>query len=132
MPLAFSSNAGLESEVIFAGYGFNINDDSLKWNDYKDIDVKGKWVMILRADPEPDNTKSPLSQFSSDRDKALAGKRYGSCRCSSGFRSCIRSDRILLNHLMHEGFSVDIPVLRIKREVADIILSKSENNNCSS
>ncbi len=26
-----------------------------------------------------------------------------------------------------EGYSVDIPVLRIKREVADVILSKSKN-----
>ena len=60
MPLAFSSNSGLESEVVFAGYGFNINGDSLKWNDYKDIDVKGKWVMILRADPETENPKSLL------------------------------------------------------------------------
>ena len=63
MPLAFSSNAGLESEVVFAGYGFNINSDSLKWNDYNGIDVKGKWVMILRGDPETENTKSPFIRF---------------------------------------------------------------------
>ena len=60
MPLSFSSDGSLEAEVIFAGYGFNINSDSLKWNDYNGIDVKGKWVMILRADPEAENTKSPL------------------------------------------------------------------------
>ena len=77
MPLAFSSNSGLESEVIFAGYGFNINNDSLKWNDYNGIDVKGKWVMILRADPEPENTISPFIPFSGDRDKALLAKDMG-------------------------------------------------------
>jgi hypothetical protein len=36
MPLAFSSNTELESNVVFAGYGFNISADSLKWNDYND------------------------------------------------------------------------------------------------
>ena len=77
MPLSFSSNGNLESEVIFAGYGFNINTDSIKWNDYRDIDVKGKWVMILRADPEAENTKSPYIPYSGDRDKALLAKDMG-------------------------------------------------------
>ncbi len=77
MPFAFSSNAGLESEVVFAGYGFNINTDSLKWNDYNGTDVKGKWVMILRGDPEPENNKSPYIPFSADRDKALLAKDMG-------------------------------------------------------
>ncbi|HZY25960.1 MAG TPA: hypothetical protein VFE71_09060, partial [Bacteroidales bacterium] len=54
MPFSFSSNNGLESDVVFTGYGFNINSDSLKWNDYDGVDVKGKWVMILRGDPEPE------------------------------------------------------------------------------
>src|SRR5664280_2395371 len=66
MPFAFSSNSGLEAEVIFAGYGFNINSDSLKWNDYDGIDVKGKWVIILRGDPESENNKSPYITFSAD------------------------------------------------------------------
>ena len=46
-PMGFTSNKALESEVLFAGYGFNINNDSLKWNDYKSIDPTGKWVMII-------------------------------------------------------------------------------------
>ncbi|TAL66139.1 MAG: hypothetical protein EPN88_08950, partial [Bacteroidetes bacterium] len=126
MPLGFSSNSGLESEVIFIGYGFNINGDSLKWNDYKGIDVKGKWVMILRSDPEPDNTKSPFIPFSADRDKALLAKDMGAGGVlmvsgpafdpQDNFESLNASD-----------FSVDIPVLRIKKEVADVILSKSKN-----
>jgi hypothetical protein len=76
MPLSFSSNGSLESDVIFAGYGFNIGD-SLKWNDYNGIDTKGKWVMILRADPEAENTKSSFIQYSGDRDKALLAKDMG-------------------------------------------------------
>jgi len=87
MPLAFSSDSQLESDVVFIGYGFNINGDSIKWDDYNGVDVKGKWVMILRGDPEPDNNKSPYISFSADRDKALLAKRYGCRRSSYGFRS---------------------------------------------
>ena len=89
MPFAFSSDKSVEAEVVFAGYGFNINTDSLKWNDYKGTDVKGKWVMILRGDPETDNNKSPYMPFSGDRDKALLAKDHGCSRCASGFRTGI-------------------------------------------
>ncbi len=125
MPLAFSSNSSLESEVIFAGYGFNINGDSLKWNDYKGIDVKGKWVMILRADPETDNTKSPFIPFSDDRDKALLAKDMGAAGVLMVSGPAF-DPQDTFESLNSEEFSVDIPVLRIKKEVADIILSKSK------
>ena len=37
------------SEMIFAGYG--INSPEFSWNDFKDIDVKGKTIVILINDP---------------------------------------------------------------------------------
>ncbi len=125
MPLAFSSNSGLESEVVFAGYGFNINSDSLKWNDYKGIDVKGKWVMFLRADPEPDSTRSPFISFSGERDKALLAKDMGAAGVLM-VSGPVFDSKDTFEPLNSEGYSVDIPVLRIKREVADLILSKSK------
>jgi aminopeptidase YwaD len=124
MPLAFSSNGSLEAEVVFAGYGFSIGADSLKWNDYANIQVKGKWALILRSDPEPDNSKSPYIQFSGDRDKALLAKDMGAAGVLlvSGPAS---DQQDAFEQLNAEGFSVDIPVMRIKREVADVILAKS-------
>jgi len=127
MPLAFSSNAGLESDVIFAGYGFSIKGDSLKWNDFDGIDVKGKWVMILRGDPEPENTKSQFIPFSADRDKALLAKDMGAAGVLM-VSGPLSDPKDTFESLGTEGFSVDIPVLRIKKEVADIILLKSKNN----
>ncbi len=87
MPFSFSGNSGLDAEVVFAGYGFNISNDSLNWNDYQDIDVKGKWVLILRGDPEPEKPVSGFIPVNSDRDKALTCKGYGGCGCTAGFRS---------------------------------------------
>ncbi len=130
MPMAFSSNSGLESDVVFAGYGFNINIDSLKWDDYNGIDVKGKWVMILRGDPEPDNNRSPYMTYSSDRDKALVAKDMGATGVLMVSGSAF-DPQDAFEALNLEGYSVDIPVLRIKKEVADIILSKSNNTIAS-
>ena len=126
LPFAFSSNAVVESEVVFAGYGFNINNDSLKWNDYGAVNVKGKWVMMLRGDPEPENTKSPFIPFSADRDKALLGKDMGAAGILMVSGTAF-DPQDNFEPLSSEGFSVDIPVLRIKKELADIILAKSKN-----
>lgn len=38
-----------DSELVFVGYG--INAPEYGWNDYKDIDVKGKTVVVLVNDP---------------------------------------------------------------------------------
>jgi aminopeptidase YwaD len=129
-PFAFSSNSGLETEVIFAGYGFNIKGDSLKWNDYNGIDVKGKWVMMLRGDPEPENNKSPFIPFSADRDKALLAKDMGAAGVLM-VSGPVFDPQDAFESLNLEGYSVDIPVLRIKKEVADIILAKSKNTIAS-
>jgi aminopeptidase YwaD len=127
MPFSFSSNTGLESEVVFVGYGFNINADSLKWNDYSGVDVKGKWVMILRGDPEPENNKSPYISLSADRDKALLAKDMGAAGVLM-VSGPLFDKQDAFDPLNMEGYSVDIPVLRIKKEIADVILSKSANN----
>src|SRR5664279_1796124 len=126
MPFSFSSNNGLESDVVFTGYGFNINSDSLKWNDYDGVDVKGKWVMILRGDPEPENNKSPYMTFSADRNKALLAKDMGAAGVLM-VSGPLYDQQDAFEPLNTEGYSVDIPVLRIKKELADVILSKSSN-----
>jgi hypothetical protein len=124
VPLAFSENDSLESEVVFAGYGFNINSDSLKWNDYDKINAKGRWVLVLRADPEPEKSAGKYASFGGDRDKALQAKDMG----ASGIllvsgESFDKEDKF--DPLIKGEFSVGIPAFRIKRRLADMILSKT-------
>lgn len=54
--------SGTQSEtapVVFAGYG--IHDESIKWNEYKNIDVKGKFVMMFSGLPGADDPDSPFN-----------------------------------------------------------------------
>jgi aminopeptidase YwaD len=122
MPFSFSSNSTLESEVFFAGYGFNIQGDSLKWNDYQGIDVKGKWVLILRGDPESEKTVTPFLPYSGDRDKALMAKDMGAAGVLMVSGPVYDPDDAA-ETLNAGDYSVDIPVIRIKRNVADDILA---------
>ncbi len=77
IPLSFSKNGKFSGEIVFAGYGFDINEDNLKWNDYQDIDVTGKWVMVLQGDPEPNNRNSLFIPYSNSRSKTLTAKDKG-------------------------------------------------------
>lgn len=73
----WSSSTSLKAEMIFIGYGFDIQEDSLIWDDYQGMDVKGKWVIILRGDPEPNKKDSPFLVFADDRDKVLKARDNG-------------------------------------------------------
>ncbi len=39
-----------DAEIVFVGYG--INAPELDWDDYKDVDLKGKVLLVMNSDPE--------------------------------------------------------------------------------
>jgi len=125
VPYAFSENNSFSSEVVFAGYGFDIKEDSLKWNDYSDVDVKGKIVMVLRADPEIEKTKSPFIKYSRDRDKVLQAKDMGAAAV------LLVSGLTFDPEDKFEPFakgeqSVGIPAFRISRKIGNMILESGK------
>ncbi|MDT8401118.1 MAG: M20/M25/M40 family metallo-hydrolase [Bacteroidales bacterium] len=125
MPFAFSENSSLTGKTAFAGYGFVITSDTLTWNDYENIDVKGKWVMILRTDPEIDKASSNFARYSSDRDKVMIAKDKGAegVLLVSGEKFDPKDE---FEPLSKGEYSTGIPVFRVKRETANRILE--ENN----
>jgi aminopeptidase YwaD len=125
-PASFSENASLKADVIFAGYGFRINNDSLKWDDYKDLDVKNKWIMIIRSSPDLDNPASKFASFSGDRNKAMIAKDLGASGILMVSGPSFDSNDTF-DPLSKGAYSVGIPVLWIKRTLADAILLKSGN-----
>ncbi|MBI9038783.1 MAG: M20/M25/M40 family metallo-hydrolase [Bacteroidales bacterium] len=127
IPYSFSSNGKLFSQVVFAGYGFDIDIDSLKWNDYENIDVNGKWVMLLRGDPEPDNPDSKFYDFAKARDKVLTAKDKGAAGVLlvSGIRFD-ETDKLVALYYDKTKSGSGIPVLNIKRNIADKILEKNK------
>jgi hypothetical protein len=60
-PISFSLSGDLTNkEIAFVGFGISIpeTDPKLKYDDYKNIDVKGKIVVVLTGDPGIGNQKS--------------------------------------------------------------------------
>ncbi len=126
IPLSFSSTATVNAPVIFAGYGFDIDIDSLKWSDYKSVDVKGKWVLIFRADPDLDNSDSKFIPFSDVRGKVLMAKDKG----AAGIllvtpKGVEKEDKLMPLVVENNEVTAGIPIVNITREFANKILTKT-------
>lgn len=66
LPYAFSANISVEAGVIFAGYGLEVDKDTVKWNDFEKENVEGKWILALQGDPDMDDPQSPFVEFSTE------------------------------------------------------------------
>jgi hypothetical protein len=58
IPLGLSKSDKVEGELVFAGYGITAKENG--YDDYADVNVKGKIVLILRYEPAPNDDKSPF------------------------------------------------------------------------
>lgn len=123
-PLAFSSNATIKTEVVFCGYGFDINEKDLKWNDFAGIDITGKWVLVLRGNPEPEKSTSVYDLYSVERDKAMVAKDLGAAGILFVSGPLFDPDDELMTFRSRES-KTGIPAIHIKREVADRIFRLS-------
>jgi aminopeptidase YwaD len=123
-PLPFTANSKLEAEVVFTGYGFSISGDELTWDDYDNIDVSGKWVMVLRGNAEIDSSSSPFHAYSNERDKAMLASDKGAKGILFVSGSSFDPEDILMDLSKREG-KVSIPCIHIQRSIADQILASS-------
>lgn len=126
VPLSFSGSGNFEEEVIFAGYGFTINSDTLTWDDYKGIDAKGKWVMVFRADPDLDNISSTFAEFSTDRYKVMNAMDHGAAGVLLVNTMDFDAEDNLEKIKPQGGIaSTKIPAIHIKRQIAEYLLSQT-------
>ncbi len=130
-PFPFSASGSVNSEVVFAGYGFQIDQDEIKWNDYSNVDVKDKWVLLFRGIPGEQDPSSPYVNYSEDRGKALLALDMG----ASGviFVSGSSFDaKDQLTELKGKQHPLSIPVVQITRSSADQLLLAAGADSLSS
>ncbi|MCO6474676.1 MAG: M20/M25/M40 family metallo-hydrolase [Melioribacteraceae bacterium] len=119
-----SSEGDAISSTVFCGYGFSIDEENLNWNDYKDIDVTGKWVIVLRG--APIDSTGRFENYSALRKKALTAKDNGAAGIIfvSGLQFDPDDELVELDNSRESN--VGIPVLQLKRNVLDEIFTEFE------
>lgn len=123
-PITISKSEGLHANVYFAGYGFDIDTDSLKWSDYpSSFHVNRMWVIIIRGVPDPNNPQSKFSPYASDwakiakaRDKGAKGVILVSPK------SLEPKDELMPLYVDQQAGTSAIPVINIRRAVANEML----------
>ena len=77
VPVRFSSNADVDADVVFAGFG--ITAPELHYDDYQNIDATGKVVVVLRHQPQESDKTSPFTStpHAGFINKAINAKQHG-------------------------------------------------------
>ena len=126
-PFAFSTDTLAEAPLVFAGYGIAVKTDTFEWDDYKGLDVKGKWVLVLRGSPAITGVTDYLSMAEEDRDKAMLAGDKGAAGLIlvSGYQFDKEDNLVKVSA---KGAAVGIPVIQIKRALADSLLLPFNKN----
>ena len=134
-PISFSRNGELGAGgIVFAGYGMEVpaenakGPDDTEYSSYFHLDVKGKWVMVLRFSPEnaPKEQREKLQRFAHLRHKAMVARRKFAQGIIfvSGPNSKSKNDLIPMEFDAAMADS-GIPAISVTREVAERMLKGS-------
>ncbi|MCS6837582.1 MAG: M28 family peptidase [Bdellovibrionaceae bacterium] len=131
LPFGISEHGNFDkAKVAFAGYGIvapgSIEDPA--YNSYQDIDVKGKWVLVLRDIPQdiPVKQRLYLSSFARIHHKALVAKQRGAIGLLVA-RGPLTPSKKELADLTRDGVgqSAGLPVLSVTDRIAAMIVKHS-------
>lgn len=119
VPFPFSDSGPFKGDVVFVGYGIVSDDeDDAEYNDYADIDVTDKVVLMLRRGPEFADFGMRHQSFRAKARRALDRDAAGVLIVNRG------GDEDELYSLKGGGGrSNGLPMLHITRETADGMLS---------
>jgi len=120
IPIQFSESGNFKGQIIFTGYGLKV--DELNWNDYKDIDVEGKWVLMFRGSPEGYNPHSKFGDNISIRKKTLTAKDFGALGVLLINQN--RSDPLIDLSFDYNSKPIGIPVLNISYDILKVLSDK--------
>jgi len=119
----------VKAEVVFGGYGISAPD--LKYDDYADLDVKGKIVIVLRHEPQQDNSRSAFAgtdttDHSVFRTKLKVAEENGAAGLifvNTPFITRKREDK-LSSASKFGGSSFDIPFAQMTKAAFENILKE--------
>ncbi len=120
--LSFSDNLLVESELIFAGYG--ISAEELDYDDYANVDVKDKIVLVFRNHPDMKSPHSKFEQYSSLRYKTTNARDKGAKGIIFLNTLDKTEDELIPLKYDNAGKIKDISAVQLKRNVADDIFRK--------
>jgi hypothetical protein len=131
----FSGNADVDAEIVFAGFG--ISAPELEYDDYENLDVEGKVVVVLRNHPDQDNPHSEFDKFSPLRKKSSVARDKGAVGIIfvNGYEEFKQGDELVDFTYDRGGAVTGFAIANVKREIIEEIFNskgmsfKTHNEN---
>jgi len=119
-PFGFSKRGPFEGDVVFAGYGVTAADQN--HDDYKDLDVKDRVVLMLRRQPAwmGDTRSSPHANFES---KVKLAASHGATAVAVVNQKPQEGEEDELMPFRSSGADYGLPALHVTREFANKLLA---------
>ncbi|MEQ1826190.1 MAG: M28 family peptidase [Pirellula sp.] len=81
-PQAIGRNGAFDANLVFAGYGISAKEAGIEYDDFSNVDVRGKVVIVIRKEPQQADPKSPFdgsnpSQFALFTAKQANAAKHG-------------------------------------------------------
>jgi aminopeptidase YwaD len=122
IPSEISASGEAEGIVAFAGYGLDKNFGKAS---YEGIDVKGKWVLVIRGSIDPAD-RSARALLTGDYSKAMTAADKGAIGVLLVNPAWNNDEKIEIKSIYNRSMgNVNIPVIMISQKVALNIISKS-------
>jgi hypothetical protein len=131
--LGLSGTGKLSAPLVFVGYGLSAEDAG--YDDYQDVDVVGKIVVLLRKTPRPDNSTSPFGGNTGKRDRhgALTNKitnadlhKAAAVLFVNDAETAKSNDALMTFDYSARGSGGStIPALQVRRAILDAMLQSS-------
>jgi hypothetical protein len=120
-----STSGEAKAPLVFAGYGVKLGDGS--YDDFKDLDVEGKIVVVLRRAPRWDNTAAP---FGGDQNKYGAfAPKITAAKKNKALAVLFVNDRSEAAEgdpfSPFGGGTAGLPVVQLRRNVLDTLFVSS-------
>ncbi|MHC1704597.1 MAG: M20/M25/M40 family metallo-hydrolase [Tenuifilaceae bacterium] len=121
----FSGSGNVVGEVVFCGFGVTTNE----YDDYKNIDVKGKIVMVFKAAPQWKNTIGNWGD-TSPRGKARLAKQNGAIAIILINLPSDLPQRALIGSVAcgEKPHLADFPMLQAGNNVVELLLNNTNEN----
>ena len=121
VPSEISANGKAAGKVAFVGYGLDKNFGKAS---YDGIDVKGKWLIIIRGSIDPAD-KSARALLTGDYSKAMTAADKGAVGVLFVNPAWNKDEKIEIRPLFSRAMgTVNIPVITISPKVAMSIINK--------
>jgi len=127
MPLGFSSNARVDGQIAFIGFGITATE--LNHDDYAGGIAKGRIAIALQGTPDGENPHGQFARFEGVRWKAIAARNAGAKALIVIAREAnLKEDRLSTLTYDNSAGDAGLPVIVISRPAADRVLQPSNSS----